>query len=66
MKAYDIPCPVCGTMNHGLFLQETDGCMECENCGNECRVLTLRPLKVVQLYQTQQRPVIGGCFAVTL
>lgn len=32
MKQYDLRCPVCGTMNKGLFLEETDGWMECDRC----------------------------------
>ena len=32
MKQYDVKCPVCGTMNKGLFLDETGGWMECEHC----------------------------------
>ena len=31
---YDIRCPVCGAVNRGLYLEETDGWMECEKCGN--------------------------------
>ena len=33
MKEYDAECPVCGAINHGVFLEETDGWMECERCG---------------------------------
>ena len=29
----DVKCPECGTMNYSLYLEETDGWMECENCG---------------------------------
>ena len=32
MKQYDVTCPVCGTLNKGLFLEETDGWMECVHC----------------------------------
>ena len=35
MKQYDIKCPICGQWNRGLFLDETDGWMECENCHKE-------------------------------
>ena len=35
MKQYDITCPICGTVNKGLYLDETDGWMVCEKCGNE-------------------------------
>lgn len=33
MKKYHIKCPHCGTLNHNLYLEETDGWMECECCG---------------------------------
>lgn len=33
MKRYNIECPVCGKLNRQLFLEETDGWMECEYCG---------------------------------
>ena len=32
MKAYDIKCPICGTVNKQLYLEETNGWMECEHC----------------------------------
>ncbi len=35
MKRYDIKCPVCGTLNKELFLEETNGFMVCEKCGTE-------------------------------
>ncbi len=25
-------CPICGTLNKGLYLEETDGWMECGHC----------------------------------
>ena len=34
MKSYDLCCPICGAVNRGLYLEETDGWMECEKCGN--------------------------------
>jgi len=33
MKRTDVRCPVCGTMNRSLFLEETEGNYECEGCG---------------------------------
>lgn len=36
--AYDVRCPKCGTENKNLFLEETDGWMECEGCGTLSRV----------------------------
>lgn len=34
MRQYDVKCPICGHMNYNLYLEETDGWMECENCGS--------------------------------
>ena len=31
---YDVACPVCGRINRSLYLEETEGWMECEYCGN--------------------------------
>ena len=38
MKTINVKCPVCGTVNHNLYLEETEGWMECENCGRAVRV----------------------------
>ena len=46
MRAYDIPCPVCGQVNRGMSLLRTGGRLVCVRCGAEARVLCLRPLKV--------------------
>ena len=35
MKQYDMICPKCGTINRGLYLEETDGWMICEHCHAE-------------------------------
>ena len=37
MRVYDAFCPVCGHRNNGLYLEETDGYLECENCGTIAR-----------------------------
>ena len=33
-------CPICGTENKGLNLDETDGWFVCEKCGNKVNNLT--------------------------
>ena len=33
LNAVDVKCPICGTINKSLDLEETDGWMECESCG---------------------------------
>lgn len=37
MNTYDVKCPICGFVNHSLFLEETDGWMECEHCGHTAK-----------------------------
>ena len=38
MKSYDVICPNCGHVNQNLYLDETNGWMECEECGMTHRV----------------------------
>ena len=38
MELYDVECPVCGRENRQLYLEETDGWMECEYCGSITRI----------------------------
>ena len=33
MGTTDVKCPECGTMNYSLYLEETEGFMECSCCG---------------------------------
>lgn len=35
MQQFNVICPLCGTVNKGLYLEETDGWMECEKCHNK-------------------------------
>lgn len=39
MKTYNEKCPVCGHINKNLYLEETDGWMECEHCHKDVRVM---------------------------
>ena len=61
MKSTDVMCPICGAINYGLLLEETDGWMECGHCGTvshlvkagaddltdvkKCRWQVLQPLR---------------------
>ena len=38
MNAKDVKCPICGTVNRSLDLDETDGWMECEHCHNAVQI----------------------------
>ena len=52
MKQYDVKCPVCGKTNHGLFLQETGGWMECEYCGNDVEAVAFKDGKRTHFLQS--------------
>ncbi len=42
MKRYDEKCPVCGARNKNLYLEETDGCFECERCKNKINLFSCK------------------------
>lgn len=35
MERKDVKCPLCGHINRGVDLDETDGWVECEQCGSD-------------------------------
>lgn len=49
--AKDVKCPICGTVNRSLDLDETDGWMECESCHNAIQILEYAKSKRVPVYQ---------------
>ena len=49
MKSYDLRCPVCEAVNRGLYLEETDGWMECEKCGNVTQSMDHRQTVLIPL-----------------
>lgn len=56
MKIYDMKCPICGTVNKNLYLEETDGWMECEHCGQVVMPLSISgvPQKKIPVYTPHQ------------
>lgn len=50
MKTYDVKCPVCGRINYRLYLEETDGWMECERCGSDIRVQNSNYQSLIPVY----------------
>lgn len=56
LKVYDIRCPLCGTVNKNLYLEETDGWMECEHCRQAVLVLSAEgvPHKRIPVYTPHQ------------
>lgn len=54
MKLYDIQCPICGTVNHNLYLEETHGWMECEHCKSTVKALPFAEEKKIPVYTLPQ------------
>ena len=51
METYDVRCPICGELNHNLYLDETDGWMECEHCHQAVQILAYAMVMQVQCAQ---------------
>ena len=51
MNAVDVKCPICEKLNKSLNLEETDGWMECENCGNAVQILKYAKIHRIPTYQ---------------
>ena len=51
LNAKDVKCPICGTVNRSLDLDETDGWMECESCHNAVQILKYAKSRRVPVYQ---------------
>ena len=57
MKQYDVKCPVCRKLNKSLYLQETDGYLECDHCGTVMKVIQtddhrFLPFLTPEIYKT--------------
>lgn len=58
MNTTDAKCPLCGTINKSVDLEETDGWMECESCGNVVQVLKYVRTRRVPEYQKNDYNVL--------
>lgn len=54
MKTYDVRCPICGAMNKNVYLDDTDGWIECDHCGEVTKSYEKMPLRVAPLYTMEQ------------
>lgn len=55
MTGYNVKCPVCGKVNVGLDLEETDGWMECDGCGSITQSQThKKPSILIPLHRVNQ------------
>lgn len=51
---YDVACPVCGRINRSLYLEETEGWMECEYCGNSTQDLSFQKMVKIPVIRMGQ------------
>ena len=51
---YDGACPVCGRINRSLYLEETEGWMECEYCGNSTQDLSFKKMVKIPMIRMDQ------------
>ena len=58
MKQYDAKCPVCGTINKDLYLEETEGWMICEHCKAETRFEGFGRFTKIPVYDISKLPEI--------
>ena len=54
MERFDIKCPICGTLNRGLDLEETDGWMECEKCGTATQRIVTHPTVMIPVFRSYE------------
>ena len=51
---YDVTCPVCGRINRSLYLEETEGWMECEYCGNSTQDMSFQKMVKIPVIRMEQ------------
>ena len=54
MERYDEKCPICGELNKGLYLKETDGWFICERCKNKVQLLKYSQVVKIPILTPQQ------------
>ena len=60
MKQYDAVCPLCGKENKGMYLEETDGWMECEKCHMTVKVMEFGKKVKIPVYSMDKLGKIFG------
>lgn len=58
MKPVNEKCPICGTLNKRLDLEDSDGWMECEHCGNTVQILKYVKTRRVPVYKRSDSQVL--------
>lgn len=60
MQGYDVKCPKCKTVNKHLYLEETDGWMICEKCGNTYKAMDFAKVTKIPVYTGEQLAAMCG------
>lgn len=63
MSATDVKCPICGTVNRSLDLEETDGWMECEHCGNTVQLI--RKIQMPDFLADEMKDYFDSIYALS-
>ena len=58
MSAVNVEGPICGQMNESLDLEETDGWMECDKCGNAVQILKYVKTRRIPCYHMKDCQVL--------
>lgn len=61
MKGYDKICPICGTLNKNLNLEETEGWMECEHCKEKVGFPKFMEMVKVPVYTSEMLTRMANC-----
>lgn len=57
----DVKCPICGSVEKGLNLDETDGWFVCSKCKSEvCNMEDMRTVKIPVYTDKQLTEIFGG------
>ena len=56
---YDVACPVCGRINRSLYLEETEGWMECEYRGNSSQDPGFQKMVRIPVIRMKQLKQVG-------
>jgi len=60
MEQYNVKCPICGTINKGLYMRETNGWMICEKCQHEVQIFEFVPKIKIPLLTPKELKVMVG------
>ena len=60
MMTYDVKCPFCGMINRNLYLEETDGWMECDQCKSVVRRNTFNQSMLISIIHMENRKEVAS------